>query len=140
MLPLLSIVPEPVAGMPGAEKVTAPLAIVTSTAVLLGIAVAIGETAPLLFTVFGANNTNWNLFHGPQASLPLLIYTSVKSSQNSSVALGYTAALVLFLLVFTLFILARILGSPWLGRTVRARSNRRMADAAMYGSTGGAPT
>jgi phosphate transport system permease protein len=110
------------------------------TAVLLGIAVAIGETAPLLFTVFGANNTNWNLFHGPQASLPLLIYTSVKSSQNSSVALGYTAALVLFLLVFTLFILARILGSPWLGRTVRARSNRRMAESAMYGSTGGAPT
>jgi phosphate transport system permease protein len=107
------------------------------TAVLLGIAVAIGETAPLLFTVFGSKTTNWNLFSGPQASLPLLIYTSVKSSQNSDVALGYTAALVLFLLVFSVFILARILGSPWLGRTVRSRSNQRMANAAARGVAGG---
>jgi len=107
------------------------------TAVLLGIAVAIGETAPLLFTVFGSKVTNWNLFNGPQASLPLLIYTSVKSSQSSDVALGYTAALVLFLMVFTVFILARILGSPWLGRTVRSRSNQRMANAAARGVGGG---
>jgi phosphate transport system permease protein len=107
------------------------------TAVLLGIAVAIGETAPLLFTVFGSKTTNWNLFSGPQASLPLLIYTSVKSSQNSDIALGYTAALVLFLLVFSVFILARILGSPWLGRKVRSRSNQRMANAAARGVAGG---
>jgi len=107
------------------------------TAVLLGIAVAIGETAPLLFTVFGASSTNWNLFHGPQASLPLLIYTSVKSSQGATVALGYTAALVLFLLVFSVFILARILGSPWLSGKVRNRSNQRMANAAARGVGGG---
>jgi phosphate transport system permease protein len=107
------------------------------TAVLLGIAVAIGETAPLLFTVFGSKTTNWNLFSGPQASLPLLIYTSVKSSQNADIALGYTAALVLFLLVFSVFILARILGSPWLGRKVRSRSNQRMANAAARGVAGG---
>jgi phosphate transport system permease protein len=107
------------------------------TAVLLGIAVAIGETAPLLFTVFGSKVTNWNLFSGPQASLPLLIYTSVKSSQNSDVALGYTAALVLFLMVFSVFLLARILGSPWLGRRFRARSNKRMTAAAMRALEGG---
>ncbi len=107
------------------------------TAVLLGIAVAIGETAPLLFTVFGATATNWNLFHGPQASLPLLIYTSVKSSQSSYVALGYTAALVLFLFVFSVFILARILGSPWLSGKVRNRSSQRMANAAARGVGGG---
>jgi phosphate transport system permease protein len=107
------------------------------TAVLLGIAVAIGETAPLLFTVFGSKVTNWNLFSGPQASLPLLIYTSVKSSQNGDVALGYAAALVLFLFVFSIFILARILGSPWLGHKVRNRSNQRMANAAARGVGGG---
>jgi phosphate transport system permease protein len=107
------------------------------TAVLLSIAIAIGETAPLLFTVFGAKNINWNLFSGPQASLPLLIYESVRSSQASDVALGYTAALVLFLMVFAVFILARILGSPWLGKTVRARSNKRMSDAAARGVGGG---
>jgi phosphate transport system permease protein len=107
------------------------------TAVLLGIAVAIGETAPLLFTVFGAPSTNWNLFSGPQASLPLLIYEAVRSSSTANVSLGFTAALVLFLMVFTVFILARILGSPWLSRTVRARSNKRMAEAAMRGAQGG---
>jgi phosphate transport system permease protein len=107
------------------------------TAVLLGIAVAIGETAPLLFTVFGSKTTNWNLFSHPQASLPLLIYTSVKSSQSGDVALGYTAALVLFLLVFTVFMLARILGSPWLGRTVRSRNNKRMVEAAERAIQGG---
>jgi phosphate transport system permease protein len=107
------------------------------TAVLLGIAIAIGETAPLLFTVFGANATNWNLFNSPQASLPLLIYTSVRSPLSSDVALGYTAALVLFLMVFTLFVLARILGSPWLGRRLRSRANQRMVDAAARGVGGG---
>jgi phosphate transport system permease protein len=110
------------------------------TAVLLGIAIAIGETAPLLFTVFGANTTNYNLFSSPQASLPLLIYTSVRSPLSSNVALGYTAALVLFLMVFLVFILARILGSPWLGRTVRGRANRRSAEGSVRRVGGGPVT
>lgn len=107
------------------------------TAVLLGIAVAIGETAPLLFTVFGASTTNWNLFNGPQASLSLLIYESVRSPVHSDVALGYAAALVLFLLVFAVFLLSRILASPWLSKKVRARSNRKMMGAAARGVAGG---
>jgi phosphate transport system permease protein len=107
------------------------------TAVMLGIAVSIGETAPLLFTVFGANTTNWNPFSGPQASLPLLIYESVKSSQHADVQLGYAAALVLFLLVFFVFILARILASPWLSNKTRSRSSRKMSDAAARGVGGG---
>lgn len=107
------------------------------TAVLLGIAVSVGETAPLLFTVFGANATNWNPFSGPQASLPLLIYQSVKSTQRADVTLGYAAALVLFLMVFFIFILARILSSPWLSNKARSRSSRRMANAAARGVGGG---
>ena len=39
------------------------------TAVLLGIAVAIGETAPLLLTIFGATLMNANPFHGAQSAL-----------------------------------------------------------------------
>jgi phosphate transport system permease protein len=108
------------------------------TAVLLAIAIAIGETAPLLFTVFGSKVTNWNLFTSPQASLPLLIFESVRSSQRADVALGYAAALVLFLMVFGVFLLARILGSPWLSNKVRARSNRKMMNAAAR-SVGGGP-
>ena len=107
------------------------------TAVLLGIAVSVGETAPLLFTVFGANSTNWNPFSGPQASLPLLIYQSVKSTQHADVALGYAAALVLFLMVFFIFMLARILSSPWLSNKARSRASRKMANAAARGVGGG---
>ena len=107
------------------------------TAVMLGIAVSIGETAPLLFTVFGANSTNWNPFSGAQASLPLLIYESVKSSQHADVQLAYTAALVLFLLVFFVFILARILASPWRSNKARSWGSRKMAGAAARGVGGG---
>ena len=35
------------------------------TAVVLGVARAVGETAPLLFTIFGNNFVNANPFHGP---------------------------------------------------------------------------
>jgi phosphate transport system permease protein len=94
------------------------------TATLLGIAVAIGETAPLLLTIFGANVMNWNPFHGKQAALPLIAFQEVRLSLVKDVNFGYTAALVLFMLVFTIFILARILGSQWLGNKVRERSNR----------------
>ncbi len=40
------------------------------TAVILGVARAIGETAPLIATAFGASQMNANPFHGPQAALP----------------------------------------------------------------------
>jgi len=33
--------------------------------------------------------------------------------------------------------LARILGSPWLGRTVRSRNNKRMVEAAERAIQGG---
>jgi len=106
------------------------------TAVLLGIAVALGETAPLLLTVFGNKLMNANPFHGPQSALPLLAYEQVHSSQAADIALGYTAALVLFLMVFTLFILARVLGSTWLGGKIRGGLNQRMANAAARGVAG----
>lgn len=101
------------------------------TSILLGIAVSIGETAPLIMTVFGAQVMNANPFHGPQAALPLVVFQEIKLPSKSAVALGYTASLVLFILVFTLFILARILGSAWLQGAIRGlRGGRGGADAA----------
>ena len=95
------------------------------TSILLGIAVSIGETAPLIMTVFGAQVMNANPFHGPQAALPLTVFQEIKLPAKSAVALGYTASLVLFILVFTLFILARVLGSSWLQGAIRgARGGR----------------
>jgi len=91
------------------------------TSILLGIAVSIGETAPLIMTVFGSQVMNLNPFKGPQAALPLVVYQEIKLPQKSAVALGYTCALVLFILVFAIFIIARILGSAWLQGVLRSR-------------------
>jgi phosphate transport system permease protein len=81
-----------------------------ATAVILGIARAIGETAPVLLTSFGASVMNWNAFSGAQSNLPLFIYSAIRSSQDNQVARAWTGALVLMALVLILFIIARILG------------------------------
>ena len=74
-----------------------------------------------------------NPFSGEQSSLTLLVYQEVKSSQQQDVNLAYTAALVLFMAVFAVFVSARVLGSDWIGRKVRrekkqARSSDRFDD------------
>jgi phosphate transport system permease protein len=80
------------------------------TAVVLGIAIAAGETAPLIFTSFGNNDLNYNALHGPQGSLPLVIYQNITQAQGPVVELAFTAAFVLISLVLILFILARLFG------------------------------
>ncbi len=80
------------------------------TASLLGVAIAVGETAPLLFTAFGSNVMNANPFHGAQGALPLVIYTNAKAAQSSLVDLAYTTALILLMLVLILFVAARVFG------------------------------
>ena len=80
------------------------------TAVVLGIAIAAGETAPLIFTAFGSNNLNPDPFHGPQGALPLVLYENISQAQAVVVQLAFTAAFVLLVLVLILFVLARLLG------------------------------
>jgi phosphate transport system permease protein len=80
------------------------------TAVVLGVARAVGETAPLLFTIFGNNFINANPVHGPQSSLTLFLFSKLKSSYPAEVSLAYTAALVLVMIVLFLFTITRILG------------------------------
>jgi phosphate transport system permease protein len=81
-----------------------------ATAAILGIAREAGETAPLLFTSFGYNLYNANPFKGPQESLPLFTYRFVRSSVPADIARGYAGALVLLMLILSLFILARFIG------------------------------
>ena len=82
-----------------------------TTAVVLGIARAVGETAPLLFTAFGYDLMNSNPFNGPQESLPLFVYRNIRKPEpRPSIARGFTGALVLMLLVLALFALARFIG------------------------------
>jgi phosphate transport system permease protein len=86
------------------------------TAVVLGIAIAAGETAPLLFTAFGNTNMNWNAFHGPQGALPLVLYEDILTAQTAVVQLAFTAAFVLLALVLILFVVARLFGRRSVGK------------------------
>jgi len=106
------------------------------TAVLLSIAIALGETAPLLLTIFGNPALNANPFGGKQSALPLLTYQYVKSPLQTDINLAYAAALILFLMIFFIFIAARLLASDWLGNRFRNTMNRRMVNAAARGIAG----
>ena len=50
-----------------------------TTAVVLGIARIVGETAPLLFTSFGYDLMNANPTSGAQESLPLFVFRTCRS-------------------------------------------------------------
>jgi phosphate transport system permease protein len=93
-----------------------------TTAVILGIARAVGETAPLLFTAFGYDLMNSNPFNGPQESLPLFVYRNIKKPDLNAVSRGFAGALVLMLIVLALFGLAR-----FIGRDRSKKSSRRSA-------------
>lgn len=81
-----------------------------TTAVVLGIARAVGETAPLLFTAFGYDLMNTNPFEGAQESLPLFVFRNVRKPDVAAVDRGFAGALVLMMLVLGLFVLARYIG------------------------------
>jgi len=101
-----------------------------TTAVVLGIARAVGETAPLLFTAFGYDLMNSNPFNGAQEALPLFVYRNIRKPDTSAVQRGFAGALVLMALVVTLFIIARYVGRD---RTrSRSRKSRRRAAVREY--------
>jgi phosphate transport system permease protein len=81
-----------------------------ATAVILGMARAVGETAPLILTSFGASAMNANPFSGPQASLPLYIYQLVRNADPGQVRRAWAGALALVVIVLVLFSLARRIG------------------------------
>lgn len=80
------------------------------TAVLLGVARAIGETAPLLLTAFGAERLKTNPLD-EQSSLPLFVYEQIRAPDQAQIDRAWTGALVLILLVLILFTLARLVGA-----------------------------
>ena len=78
------------------------------TAVLLAVARAAGETAPLLFTAL--NNQYWNTDpFQPTASLTVQIFNYAISPYDDWHQKAWTAALVLLLLVGLLNLFARFL-------------------------------
>ena len=78
------------------------------TGVLLAIARAAGETAPLLFTAAFTQNTNFNL-GGFMNSLPVQIYKDVTSPTTAVVNRAWGAALTLVVMILLLNLIARLI-------------------------------
>jgi len=78
------------------------------TGVLLAIARAAGETAPLLFTAAFVNGTTFNLSERMN-SLPMTIFTNVGQAQDRLVQIAWGAALTLVVMVLILTLLARLI-------------------------------
>jgi phosphate transport system permease protein len=99
----------------GATKARVTLTVVLPAAVsgivsgaLLAVARAAGETAPLIFTILIVEQTNANLFDGPNTALPFQIFANAQSAFVGANARAWGAALTLIAITFILMILARI--------------------------------
>ncbi len=81
------------------------------TGVMLAIARAAGETAPVLLVAGGADSINNNPFTGNQESLSIYIYAqaSAAATHNYGVNRAWTAALTLVAMVLALTIAAKLL-------------------------------
>jgi len=99
----------------GATKARVTLTVVLPAAlggivsgVLLAVARAAGETAPLLFTILTVTAANPNVFSGANTSLPSQIFVNASSPYVGAQARGWGAALTLIAIAFILMIAARI--------------------------------
>jgi len=79
------------------------------TGVMLAIARAAGETAPVLLVAGGAAAINFDPFNGNQSSLALFVYSQASDSSRYAPARAWTAALTLVALVLILTIAAKLL-------------------------------
>ncbi len=95
-----------------------------ATAVILGAARGIGETAPVLLTSGSSSFTNANPFSGPNTSLPLVAFEFTRSPIPTMIARGFGAAAFLMLVVVVLFLIGRSLGGRTPGEQNRARIRR----------------
>ena len=77
------------------------------TGALLAIARGAGETAPLLFTAFGAQVLSGNL-GAPMNTLPLQIYGDIQQARTVLNTRAWGAALTLVLMILVLNVVARV--------------------------------
>lgn len=108
------------------------------TAVVLGIARTVGETAPLITTAFGNQSFNANPFSGPQEALPHYVFQYIRfNPQTSSPTRAWGAALVLTVLVLTLFTLTRLVDTLLSVESRQRRAARRARRRSAIGGAGG---
>ncbi|HQY32735.1 MAG TPA: phosphate ABC transporter permease PstA [Actinotalea sp.] len=87
-----------------------------ATALILGVARGIGETSPVLLTSGAASFFVLNPFDGVMNSLPLFIFSAVRSGEPTYVERGFAAASILLALVLLLFVVARRVARQRTGR------------------------
>jgi phosphate transport system permease protein len=81
-----------------------------ATGIIVALAIAVGETAPLLFTVLFSNKApTGQLTHSPVGYLTYLVYAFFNLPFKSATALAADAAVVLLVLVLILIAVARVL-------------------------------
>ncbi|HEU4792310.1 MAG TPA: phosphate ABC transporter permease PstA, partial [Nitrolancea sp.] len=92
-------------------RVTLPTALSSIvTGILLSVARASGEAAPLLFTAFGSPFLTFDPTH-PIAALPLQIFVYATSPYKVSKDLAWTGALTLVVIVLMTSLLARLIAA-----------------------------
>ena len=101
-----------------------------ATAIILGVARGIGETAPVLLTSGVTASLNYNVTENPMMSLPLATFEFVRSPQPELQIRGFATAAVLMVLVLGLFTLARVLGGRPVGQLTKRQARRTAAKSA----------
>jgi phosphate transport system permease protein len=96
-----------------------------ATAVILGMARGIGETAPVLLTAGFTSRLNTDPLHGPIVSLPLEALELVRTGIPNMQARGFAAAAILLVLVVGLFAIARAIGGKAPGQLSKRQARRR---------------
>ena len=100
-----------------------------TTAVILGVARGVGETAPVLLTAGFTNTMNMNPTKSPMVSLPLAAFKLVSAAEPNLIARGFATAAVLMLLVLILFTAARVLGGRPVGRLTKRQARAATAQS-----------
>lgn len=91
-----------------ARKVVVPTALPgVITGALLAVARGLGETAPVLLTIFGNEYMQWNPTK-PMNSLPLVVYNNSSQPYADLVQIAWGAALLLMVIVLILSIGSRV--------------------------------
>jgi phosphate transport system permease protein len=88
-----------------------------ATALILAVARAVGETAPVLITSGASSFLNLNPVNNPMNSLPLFIYDGFRSGQPIYIQRSFAAASLLLIIVLVVFVILRLLARSRGGQT-----------------------
>jgi phosphate ABC transporter permease subunit PstA len=78
------------------------------TGVMLAVARVMGETAPLLLTIFVTKAINTDPFNGAQGSLPTFIWDQAGDPNTNAIDRAWAGALTLILIIMLLNLVARL--------------------------------